>query len=72
MTSPNNSPSKKQALSSMAVPGAPSTMILEQKFMDTKVEKFLSQPFVLNQEALYVCQLLAINTEDLVLRWVVT
>ena len=68
MTSPNNSPSKKQALSSMAIPGAPSTMTLEQKFMDTKADKFLSQPFVLNQEALYVCQLLAINPDDLVLR----
>jgi len=42
MTSPNNSPSKKQALSSMVVPGAPSTMALEQKFMDTKADKFLT------------------------------
>jgi hypothetical protein len=43
-------------------------MTLEQKFMDTKADKFLNQPFVLNQEALYVCQLLAINPDDLVIR----
>jgi hypothetical protein len=61
MASPNNSPSKKQPQSSMAIAG--NTLGNEHKFLETK-----APPFVLNQDALYVCQLLAINPDDLVLR----